>query len=384
MKQISKFYITSFLKNQTYFTPILILFFQFHHLNFQEVFWVFSIGSITSFLIEIPTGIFADIYGKRKSIIISRFLVFVSYISFGFSSSFWMFVLSQVLFELGNSFRTGTETAYVFDYLSQNKGNASYTEVKGKQKFWARVGEAMATAIGGFIASIFGYEMVFFAASIPAFFNALITASWKPIDESKDTLTLKKGFTHAKDSVYTLFKKKGLLNVTLNIMIFSTTIAAVQTLIQPYMNDAFIPIAYFGIIYSVALGITAFAVRYSHILEKRFGSLKTTNVMTLLAVIPFTVIGLGHVSLVGVLLLFSIIFIENIRSPIVNNEFHKNVDSKKRATMGSILELSKSLGKIILLPIAGYVADAFSIYATMLLLGCIVGMNAFLFHLRKT
>ena len=109
MKQVTKFYLTSFFKNQTYFTPILIFFLKFNHLNYKEIFWVFTIASVFSLIIEIPTGIFADLYGKKKSIIISKFGIFVSYVLFGFSSTFWMFLLSQIVYELGNSFRTGTE-----------------------------------------------------------------------------------------------------------------------------------------------------------------------------------------------------------------------------------------------------------------------------------
>ena len=140
MKQVTKFYLTSFLKNQTYFTPILIIFLQFNHLSLQEIFWVFTLGSVLSFVCEIPTGTFADFHGKKRSIVISKFLIFLSYVLFGFSGTFLMFVLSQALFELGNSFRTGTETAYTFEYLRQNSDNPTYTEVKGKQKFWARIG----------------------------------------------------------------------------------------------------------------------------------------------------------------------------------------------------------------------------------------------------
>src|SRR5210317_1742003 len=98
MKQISKFYLMSFLKNQTYFAPIFIVMLQFYHLTFQQIFWVFTIGSITSLIIEIPTGIFADEYGKKKSIIISKFLIFISFIIFGFAQSFLIFVIAQIIY----------------------------------------------------------------------------------------------------------------------------------------------------------------------------------------------------------------------------------------------------------------------------------------------
>ena len=385
MKQSTKFYLTSFLKNQTYFTPILILFLQLNHLNFQEIFWIFTIGSIFSLIIEIPTGIFADLYGKRKSIIISKFGIFVSYILFGLSNNFWMFLLSQVVFELGNSFRTGTETAYAFDYLKQNaKTNPSYTEVKGKQKFWARVSESLAALFGGFLAKLFGFNWVFLIAAIPAFLNFLLAISWEEIKERKSKkIKIKESWLHAKKSMQELTKTANLFKITMNIMLFAAVIAALQKFIQPYMVNANLPIELFGIIYSIALGITAIVVRYSHIIEKKFGTINTINTMTFLGIIPLIILGLGHVSLIGVGLFFFVIIIENIRSPIANNEFHNLVKSKQRATLGSIMELFKSMGKIIILPIMGYFADAFSIYTAIMILAFILIISSVFFYIKK-
>lgn len=384
MKQVTKFYITSFLKNQTYFTPIFVIFLQFYHLSFTEIFWVFTIGSIASFLLEIPTGIIADLYGKRKSIIISKFVIFVSFIIFGFATSFWMFVIAQVVFELGNAFRSGTETAYTFDYLKENKNTPKYTEVKGKQKFWARVGESIATAGGGIIAGVLGFNQVFFIAAVPAFANFIVSLSWEHIKENAGKCKGMKcylGFT--KDSLSVFRKRPAVLIITLNITIFTAVLAATNKFIQPYMTTAGIPIELFGFIYSGFLILTALAVRYSYIFEDRFGSRNIINAISLLAVLPLLFIGLGHVSIFGVLLFFLIIIAENIRSPIANSEFHENVDSENRSTMGSILSLSKSIGKIVVLPVAGYLADAFSLYTAVLVLGVVLVVNGLVFFVRK-
>jgi MFS family permease len=383
MKQVVKFYITSFLKNQTYFTPILILFLQANHLNYREIFWVFTIGSILSFLVEIPSGVFADLFGKRKSIIISKFGIFLSYLFFGFSDNFIMFVISQCLFEFGNSFRTGTETAYIYDYLKQNKNTPGYTEVKGKQKFWARIGESLASVTSGFLATIFGFNWVFLIASIPAFLNFVLVLTWEKIKESNNKVSIKNSITHAKNSFCKLCKNKSLLRVTLNILIFASALAALQKFIQPYMKDANIPIQWFGIIYSISLGITAISVRYSYKLEKKFGTKNTINFISLFAVLPLLILGLKYISLFGVLLFFLVVLIENIRSPIANNEFHNLIESKQRATLGSILALGKSIGKIIILPIAGYFADMYSIYTAILVLAVILFFNGIIFYLRK-
>lgn len=383
MKQTTKFYITSFLKNQTYFTPILIIFLQIQSLTYQQIFWVFTIGSIFSFLIEIPTGTFADIYGKRKSIIISKLGILISYIVFGFSSTFIHFIIAQILYEFGNAFRSGTETAYTYDYLLQNKNNPSYTEVKGKQKFYARIGESLATAIGGIIAAKFGFNWVFFIAAIPAFFNLILALSWEKIKEHEGKVKLIDSFNLAKSSFYEIIKENQLLRITINITLFTGVLAAIQKFIQPYMTNLSIPIEYFGFIYAFALIIAAFSVRYSYIIENKYGTIKTINTLSLLAVIPAIILGFNYIAISGIILFFLIIIIENIRSPIANNEFHMLVKSKSRATMGSILELSKSAGKISILPIAGYFADAFSMYISILIMAIILLINGTFFYIKK-
>ncbi|PIT90529.1 MAG: hypothetical protein COU22_01650 [Candidatus Komeilibacteria bacterium CG10_big_fil_rev_8_21_14_0_10_41_13] len=159
--QVNKFYLASFLKNQTYFVPIMVIFFQDLGLSYSEIFWIYTMGSIFSFIIEIPTGLFADIFGKRKSIILSKLFIFISFIFFGLATGFWSLILANLLYELGKSFRSGTETAFVYDYLAQTQGSPGYTRVKADQKFYARLSESIGTAVGGFLAVKLGFSAVF-------------------------------------------------------------------------------------------------------------------------------------------------------------------------------------------------------------------------------
>ena len=78
MNQVNKFYLSSFLKNQTYFTPIMIIFLQFYKLSYSQIFWVYTIAAIANILLEIPTGIFADLVGRKKTMILSRMKLTVS------------------------------------------------------------------------------------------------------------------------------------------------------------------------------------------------------------------------------------------------------------------------------------------------------------------
>jgi len=386
VKQINKIYLASFLKNQTYFVPIIVLFFQDLGLSYSQIFWIFTVGSIFSFVIEIPTGIFADLYGKRKSIIISKFFIFLAFILFGFSFNFLTLLLANLIYELGKSFRSGTETAYVYNYLAANKNNPSYIYVKTNQKFYARISESIGTALGGYIAYKFGFNIVFFAAAIPAFINFLQTLSWEKLaecDKKRPKFTIKNDLYFAKDAVKEVLLKSELRTIVFNITIFTASFIALEKFVQPYMKSVDIPLQYFGLIYSGFLLLVAFLARYAAKLEEKFGGVRMMNYLSLVSFLPLLILGFGHASYWGVFVFFFVMLVENIRSPVANALFHDNISSDNRATMGSILQLFESLGQLLVLPMIGYLTDLYSIYTSIMILAILILINGILFWVPK-
>jgi hypothetical protein len=85
--QYYKFCIYGFLKNLRFFDPFIILFFREMGFSFLQIGILFSIREIATGILEIPTGFFADSYGRKLSMI----LAFASYIF-----SFMIFTFSKV------------------------------------------------------------------------------------------------------------------------------------------------------------------------------------------------------------------------------------------------------------------------------------------------
>lgn len=384
MKQSTKFYVASFLKNQTYFVPILVIFFQDLGLTYSQIFFVLTAGAVFSFVIEIPTGVFADLYGKRISIIISRAIIALSFLSFGFASSFFSLLLANLVYELGKSFRSGTETAYVFDYLTLFPKEGPYTKIKAMQKFYARISEALAASIGGFLAVQFGFSVVFFLATIPATVNFLQTLTWHNMNEANSVKNLKNSFSFIKETLQSIKHTSGILRIMLNITLLATIFVGVETFIQPYMKEAGLSIESFGFIYSIFLIIIAFLARFSSNLQEKFGGERLMNIFVWLTFGLLLIVGYTTATIAGVALLFFILMIKNLRSPIENDVFHERVSSKNRATMGSILALSGTIGKIALLPLFGFMADTYSIYASILLMSGITLLIGLLLYTEKT
>jgi MFS family permease len=294
MKQVNKFYLASFLKNQTYFVPILVIFFQDLGLSFTQIFWIFTIGSAFSFLIEIPTGVIADMYGNRISIIWSKLLIFVSFILFALSGSFIALLLANLVYELGKSFRSGTETAFIYNYLDQDKSAPRYTVVKVNQKFYARISESAAALLGGFVAAKLGFSIVFYLAAIPAFINFIQTLTWERLKTDKGKVKaefkLIKQWLFIKQAFQELKTKKIAIKVIFNIALFSAGLAALDKFIQPYMKNTGIELEYFGLIYSIFLILVALLVKFASRLEDRLGADKIMNYSSFISLIALAIL----------------------------------------------------------------------------------------------
>jgi DHA3 family tetracycline resistance protein-like MFS transporter len=77
------------------------------------------------FLFEIPTGIVADVYSRRLSIIIGYFLIGVGIVLEGVIPVFWAIALGSVIWGLGYTFTSGATQAWLSDEIGEAEaGNA--------------------------------------------------------------------------------------------------------------------------------------------------------------------------------------------------------------------------------------------------------------------
>ncbi len=385
MKDLLKFYLESFFRNQKYFAPVFVLFLQFHHLSISEVFMVLAAGSIAGFVLEIPTGVVADIFGKKRSLIIARIAVFASYVVFGLSDTFWMFVIANVLFEFGWAMRSGTEGAFVYDFVVQHNDRIRlhFTELRSRQKFFDVLGSSFAAFVGGIIALFYGFNAVFLVGAVPALASVFIVASFSEIKERRERPGMISSIKHVRSSLNELRGKRMLVMIILNATLFSSAFAVINGFMQPYMVEAGIGLEWFGIIYAATLAAAAFGALYTHRIEKRIGGLMSLNIISMLAFVPALVIGLGHVSLFGVILLMTVIVVHKVRLPITSNQLNLRMGSGNRATLGSFNSMSKYIGSSIALPIAGFVAEIFSMHTAMLIFSLVLLVNFTVFYLRQ-
>ena len=114
---IGRFSLYGFLKNQQYYEPFFLLALLAKGLSFFEYGLLIAFREIAINLLEIPSGALADVYGRRRCMILSFCSYIISFLIFGFGVALWQLCFAMFFFAVGEAFRTGTHKAMIFTWL---------------------------------------------------------------------------------------------------------------------------------------------------------------------------------------------------------------------------------------------------------------------------
>jgi MFS family permease len=97
-----------FLKNLRFFEPFILLIFLSYGLTFFQIGVLYSIRDIATNFLEIPTGIVADAFGRRRAMVSAFVCYLLSFIMLYFLEDYLYLILAMILFAFGEAFRSGT------------------------------------------------------------------------------------------------------------------------------------------------------------------------------------------------------------------------------------------------------------------------------------
>ncbi len=103
---------------------------------------------LSIFAFEIPTGIVADVYSRRLSIIVGYLLMSVGFLVEGLFPAFVPILLAQVLWGLGYTFTSGATQAWITDEVGEEPANKLFLRATQVGLFASLIGMGAATLVG--------------------------------------------------------------------------------------------------------------------------------------------------------------------------------------------------------------------------------------------
>ncbi len=134
-----------------FWLPVYFLFFQ-SKLDLAGVLLLESIYFASVVALEVPSGWFSDMFGRRRTLIAASFFLCVAYILFLVATNFNMFVIAQILLAAGIAFNSGTDTSFLLESTQALHVEDEYGQREASATRANFLGSAIAGVLGGLAA----------------------------------------------------------------------------------------------------------------------------------------------------------------------------------------------------------------------------------------
>jgi len=380
-----------FLKNLRFFEPFIILIFRSYGLSFFAIGLLYSIRDLATNILEIPTGLLADSFGRKKAMIGAFLSYILSFLVLYLFSQFWVLALAMVLFACGEAFRSGTHKSLILAYLKIKSISDLKVAYYGLTRSASQMGSALNALVAAGLVFYTGDYRVMFLASIIPYALDLVNLAFYPaqLDEEITTSGRKGIWSNLKETMSSfvgIFQDGRQLRTIQNSASFTGAFKTAKDYLQPVLAAWVLSAAFFpeleitqreavviGLVYFVIYLLTSLASRKAYLISGLFRSLtKAVNITFLAGIALLLAAGiLTHLALetLAVLCFIGLFLVNNIRRPINVGLISDQLSSRIMASGLSAESLSTTLFAAIFAPTLGFLVDRFGLGNGLSMLG---------------
>lgn len=346
------------------YMAISILYFSHVSGSYTLGFAVLSVAAFASSLLEIPTGIFSDRVGRRKTVIFASMVWFLALGTYALANSFAILVIGAIFSGLGQALISGNNNALLHDSLKEQNNEHAFPEKLGKLYAVMEVGFAVSTLLAGFIA-LHSLKAVMVASVLPQL--VCIFIALRLVEPKIHTETISENiFSHFKEALQA-FRTNFKLQQLSIAYILDSTIEMIDYELKPAFNALIWPTWALGITRSLDHISGFLGSQYAGKVIKKFGAINSLLMLDVLSIVNRAIF-IGFQNILSPLMVslnsFKALLSETANQALLHSEF----TDKHRATMGSLNSLGVSLLYSLLIPLIGILADQIGPRMTFLLL----------------
>lgn len=298
-----------------------------------------SIAFGLGLLIEIPSGAFADLFGKKRTVVFGMFLLMIGSITFtlGYMANSYIFI-GNILIISAFAFISGSLEALVYDTLVEKKKVEHYDNIIGRSHSLGILSMIVASAIGGLLWKYSIYAPWIFTSFV--FFIAfIISFGFKEPKVDTVKFSVRNFISQNRRGFHYLFKSSFRKYTLSFVLITGSFLMWSAGIIRILMGRDF---GYDGetlnYLISAVLIFSFFSAYFFRQIRSKFGDLKGFGSLLLVASLAWILSALFTDSIVLGALVFLAITVTGSLSKIWTSVIlNSHVQSKDRATAISTL-----------------------------------------------
>ncbi len=340
-RNITLYYVTEFFYALLFLIPVYIAF-QNQYLTLTQMGFLAAARYIVMLLMELPTGVFADMWGRKISCAIGGAIDALGLFLIAlFPTPTWI-IAGTLIRALGESAISGASTALLYDTLKEAGREEEFGTITAREGMYTQVALILATLLGGFLYA-FGQTVPFFLSGISVTISAVSYLFMKEphIDSIKYSWSLY--IENTKNGAKQLFKNSYVSYLSLYyIIVAGVTWSWAIYINLVYLNATGLPESAQGLVLSAVRIFNAVVLLR---LTKRilsFTRAKGPWVHPALMVIGALLASVPNLT-VNIFALVPFMFASNLRFNLLNKLVNDEFDSKHRATALSTLNFFMSI-----------------------------------------
>jgi MFS family permease len=340
--------------------PIWVVFLQRKGLSLTQIGLLEAFAWLLTAMLEVPTGVIADRWGRKASIATGTFLYAVAMFLILTDALSPTFLLGYALWNGSLAFVSGADSALLYDSLKADGHEAEAAKYVGRSSAIQLGSQGIAALAGSALATV-DIRLCFVISGVLAFTATILVLTVREAPRHGDgdekpltywnNLRVAVGIAARRPAVRAIL----LLSATFSVV----PLVVYYFLLQPYALAVGLPLASLGVIVVLIQGTTVAASWLAHRVGRRF-ELRTIVTASAAVLVGATlVLGLAPaIPSVGLMLVVALV--PALATPLLSARMNDLIPSAQRATILSLSALIAELGTAGLVPLLLGLADVLS------------------------
>jgi len=366
---IRRLYIFSFLKMTLFPMAIITLYWKEQvGLNLTEIMLLQAFFSGATLLCEYPSGYVGDRYGYRFSLSFASMLGVSGWVIYTLADTFAGLLVAEILLGVSFAFISGSDNALLFESLKMAGRADQYHRFDGRMNAWAQSGEACGAFFAGLLYS--SWPLLPFLLQVGVWLAALLIC--RTLEEPSSPAETDFAASHMQQLRETAVAALGRPGPLRRTILYATVLGLTSFypvwLIQPWMRDNGVPLAWFGPIWAGANLCVALFSALSHRAGTVFGTRQLCWVFLAAVIVAYSGLGLGSGALIF-LYYYLLTAVRGLQGPLVRTALQNAGARSNRASLLSLKSFCFRLVFVATAPLLGILADSAGLATTFLLTG---------------
>jgi len=344
-------------------------------LDLFQISLVNAVFMLAIFLLEIPTGAFADNFGRRKSVIIGNLLFALSFLLYFKSNTMPFFIIAEIIMAIGTTFVSGALDAWMVDDLQSKKYTGKVDFVFSQATIVSRISILLGGLISAYLGKI-SLALPFLIAGILYFIAFFLSIYLLEEDRRKIEIPdFFGGFRQiadvAKVSVNYGIRHSVILWLTAATVVWYFATTSLNMYWTPRLNE--LTGNQVGVLGWMWFGMSSIlllsSILVQKLIKKNVSYLKIFIFVSLAMSLPMLYIAYSNVAIVVIIGILVHEIGRGMPDVLHKAYLNKYISSEKRATILSFNSMMGTLGSALGLLLLGLVARKYSIQASWLISG---------------